>query len=314
VGYEFDWNQRDFTEAEITREHTGKVKLSSSPIDMASGWVEYAYSDREGSHYDPNRPFTSNVTDAYIAATPGCHTPPAFAGCRDNDFFNRKIYLADREQDKVTGSLTFIPVEQITLGLTGIYTNQDFNDTGTGTTGIDIYSATLDVSYMPRENIDTYAYYTYEFFDRELAGRDDPQFSGPPLIVDYLYDTEDRVNTVGAGIKWSKIREKFDVTADYTFSMAETEIDPININPSVATTPFPELETTIHSINLRGDYHLKDNLIVRFNYLFEYFNSTNWALDGFGQAIAGATNIVALGNRSPDYNVHVFGISFVYDF
>lgn len=311
VGYDFDLIKRDFTEVAITREHTGKVRLAATPFDMVSGWVEYARSDREGSNYDPNRPLTSNVDPAFIAANAvACSTPP-FSGCIDNDFAQRKFYLADREQDKITASLTFMPADLITFGITGIYTNEDYDETLVGLESIERYSATLDIGYTPRENIDTYAYYTHEFFDREQLGRDTVQ--GLPVTNDWLMDTEDRVNTVGAGIKWSKIRDKFDVTADYTFSKSITEIDPTDL-PVDTAVDFPDIVTGIHSFRLTADYNLKDNVIWRLNYLYEHFSSKNWALDGIGQTIPGATNVIALGNQSPDYNVHAFGMSVIYKF
>ncbi len=313
LGYEFDWNQRDMTEVAITRENTGKVKLAANPFDMVSGWIEYARSDRKGSPYDPNRPFTSNVSAAFIAANlAACTSIIPGGACRDNDFFNRKIYLADREQDRVTGSLTLMPADLITFGLTGIYTTQDFDDTGVGTTLLETYSATFDVGYTPRENIDTYAYYTYEFFDREQAGREVIQ--GLPLDNQWLFDTEDRINTVGAGIKWSKIRDKFDVTANYTFSKAITLIDPIDNIPPDTALDFPDVVTGIHSFSLQADYNLKDNVIWRLNYLYENFSSKNWALDAIGQTIPTVTNVINLGNQSPDYNVHAIGMSVIYKF
>ena len=315
VGYDYDWNQRDFTEVAITREHTGKVKLAANPFSMSSGWIEYARSDRKGSNYVPNRPFLSNVSAAFIAANAAnCSSivPVTSTACRDNDFLQRKIYLADREQDKVTASLTFMPADRITFGITGSYTDEDYDETQVGLENIKRYSATLDVGYMPRENIDTYAYYTYEFFDRDQAGSDTVQ--GPPVTNDWLMDTEDRVNTVGAGIKWSKIRDKFDVTANYTFSKSITEIVPTDLTPPAPAAGFQDIVTGIHSFSLQADYNLKDNVIWRLNYLYEHFNSKNWALDGIGQVIPGATNVIALGNQSPDYNVHAVGLSVIFKY
>ena len=304
AGYEFDWNQRDFTEAEITREHTGKVKLSSNLSSMTSGWVEYARSNRTHSNYDPSRTFAEATDPAFLPA--GCAAPP-FAGCLDNDFLQRKYFLAEREQDKVTASLTLVPADLVSLGITGRYSNEDFDETVVGLQDVIRYGATLDVGYTPRENIDTYAYYTHEFFDREQAGRIFP----PGTTNDWLYDTEDRVNTAGTGIKWSNIRGKYDLTADYTFSTAITEIDPTDL-PIDTAADFPGLETRVHSFSLRGDYHYKDNVIMRLNYLFEYFSNDDWALDGIGQADIG--RVIWTGQRSPDYTAHVIGLSVIYKY
>jgi len=302
VGYEYDWNQRDNAEAEITREHTGKVKLSSNLSNMTRGWLEYAYSDRTHSYYDPTRPFRAGVDPALLPA--GCSIPP-FTGCILNDILTRKYYLAERQQNKVTGSLTMMPTNLVSLGITGNAIDEDFDETVVGLQKRTRYNATIDLSYTPRENIDTFAYYTHEFFDTEQAGR----ITG--VTNDWLYDTEDRVNTVGAGFKWSNIKGKFDLTADYTFSKAITEVDPTDI-PIDTAIDFPDLKTTIHSLNLRGDYHLKDDVTMRMNYRYEYFSNDDWALDGIGQA--DISRVIWTGQGSPDYTDHFVGFSVVHKF
>jgi len=68
----------------------------------------------------------------------------------------------------------------------------------------------------------------------------------------------------------------------------------------------------VHSFSLRGDYHYKDNVIMRLNYLFEYFSNDDWALDGIGQADIG--RVIWTGQRSPDYTAHVIGLSVIYKY
>jgi len=72
------------------------------------------------------------------------------------------------------------------------------------------------------------------------------------------------------------------VTADYTFSLADTEIDPTDL-PVDTAVHFPDLRTMVHSLRLRGDYHYKDNVVMRLQYQFEYYDSQDWALDSKGQ-------------------------------
>jgi MtrB/PioB family decaheme-associated outer membrane protein len=302
VGYKFDWNERDLAEAEITREHTGIVKLSSNLSNMTRGWIEYAYSDRTHSNYDPTRPFRTGVDPALLPA--GCSTPP-FTGCITNDILTRKYYLAERQQNKVAGSLTMMPTDLVSLGITGNAINEDFDETVVGIQERTRYNATVDFGYSPREDIDTYAYYTHEFFDVEQAG----WISGGDN--DWLYDTEDRVNTLGAGIKWRNIKRKFDLTVDYTFSKAITEIDPTDI-PIDTAIDFPDLKTTIHTVILRADYHLKDDVTMRMYYRFEDFSNDDWALDGIGQA--DISRVIWTGQQIPDYTAHFVGLSVEFKF
>jgi len=47
-------------------------------------------------------------------------------------------------------------------------------------------------------------------------------------------------------------------------------------------------------------------------YAFEHFNTTDFGLDNVG--VNTLSNVILLGNSSPDYNAHVFGVSLVYEF
>jgi len=313
LGYDYDWHERNYSEVAITREHTGKVKLSSSLTSMASGWIEYAYSDRNGSNYVVNRPLLSNASPEFIAATAGCTTFP-FTDCRSNDPWQRKFYLANRVKQQMTGSLTIMPADLISLGLIGRYANENYDETIVGLTDLERYDVTIDVGYTPTTNIDTYAYYTQEFIARHQSGLTTDQESITPTPVQWKLSNEDSSFTLGAGIKWSKIRGKYDLTADYIFSKALTNIDPTNFvgTPPPPAVPFPDLVTDIQSFRLTGDYHLKDNVIMRLTYMFEHFSTKNWALDGVGQNTIG--QVITLGNQSPDYNDHIFGLSVIYKF
>ena len=320
LGYAYDWHEQNYSEVAITREHTGKVKLSSSLSSMASGWIEYAYSDRNGSNYVVTRPFLSNISVAdYLSANPGvdCNTFP-FIDCRSNDPWLRKSYLANRQKNQITASLTIIPVDLISLGLTGRYSNEDYNETIVGLTGLETYSATLDVGYTPSENIDTYAYYTHEFFNRKQLGLTTDPDSLTPTPNQWAMTSNDSSFTLGAGIKWSKIKDKYDLTADYVFSKALTSINPTCIIGPLFTpcsgseSSFPDLTTSIHSFRLLGDYHYKNNVTMRLTYLFEHFSNKDWALDGTGQNAI--DQVITLGNSSPDYNAHAFGFSVIYQF
>ena len=294
--------KRDFSEAETTDDTTGKIKLSSNLHRTTNGWIEYSYSSRDNSTYNPSVPFVTGTDPALLP--PGCAAPP-FTGCVTNDVRLRKYCMADRVQNKVAGSLVYVPIDPVSVGFTGQYRNDNYNDTVVGLKDYTGYYATADVGYNPQKDVDIYGYYTHEYFNADQAGR----ISGGEN--DWLYDTKDRVNTLGAGIKWSNINGKYDVTADYAFSLADTEIDPTDLPVDTAVN-FPDLDTKVHSLRLRGDYHLKDDLTMRLDYRFEYYDPDDWALDNIGQA--GINRVIWLGYGSPDYTAHAIGFSLIYAF
>ena len=302
AGVEYERNKRDFSEAETTNEATGKIKLSSNLHMTTSGWIEYSYSDRSNSSYDPSVPFIEGTDPALLP--PGCSSPP-FTGCVSNDVLMRKYYMADRVQNKLMGSLVSTPTDLVSVGFTGQYLNDSYDDTVVGLQDYTGYYATVDVGYNPQKDVDIYGYYTHEYFAADQAGR---IASGQN---DWLYDTKDRVNTVGVGMKWSNINGKYDVAADYSFSLADTEIDPTNLPVDTAVN-FPDINTMVHSLRLRGDYHFKENVVMRLQYQLEYYDADDWALDGIGQA--DINRIIWLGYGSANYTAHVVGFSMIYTF
>lgn len=302
AGVEYETKKRDFSEAETTNEATGKVKLSSNLPMTTNGWIEYSYSDRNNSSYNPSTPFVEG-TDPGLRP-PGCSSPP-FTDCVSNDVLLRKYYMADRVQNKLVGSLVSAPTDLVSVGFTGQYLNDNYNDTVVGLQDYTSYYATVDIGYNPRKNIDIYAYYTHEYSNADQAGK----ISGGEN--DWLYDTKDRVNTLGAGMKWSNINRKYDLAVDYTFSLADTEIDPTDLPVDTAVN-FPDINTSVHSLRLRGDYKFKENVVMRLQYQLEYYNTSDWALDGIGQA--DISRVIWLGYGSPDYTAHAVGFSLIYTF
>ena len=67
LGYEYESKERDFSEVENTDVHKVKVKLSAGPYEIASGWIKYEYSSRDGSNYVSNQLFLDSHNPAYIA-------------------------------------------------------------------------------------------------------------------------------------------------------------------------------------------------------------------------------------------------------
>ena len=125
----------------------------------------------------------------------------------------------------------------------------------------------------------------------------------------YTYDTHDVVHSVGAGMTM-KASDKVDLTLDYVFSHQNTEIDPFDAGG--ASTGFPDITTTIHSVNLTGNYKVNKQMTLRASYMFQYFHSKDWSLDGLGPV--DISNHIWLGYSSPDYTENAFGLSLLYDF
>lgn len=311
VGYDFELKDRTFAVVETTRDHTFSTKVQSSPLDFLTGWVSYAHTVRDASTYRGETPFLDSHTPEYLATV-----------APQNQFENqpdvRKYYLTDRDSGRVAASLSIMPHEQVGIGLYGSYTDHNYYDGRFGLRDHTLSDVTLDVSYSPMSNLTAYAFFTHE---RQNMEQDGIQFVGfgAPLSVQFndperLWSMKirDRVNTAGARVEWSAIADVLDVGAEYSFSKSISTFEPSGGNNTNTVVSLPDVTSRLHSLGLKADYHLQDNMSVRLAYWLQSFQSKDFALDGVG--VSTVNQVLALGEGSPDYVAHVFGVSFAYKF
>lgn len=312
VGYEYDQKHRDLQEVAITREHTVHGKIRVNPLDTVSGWVEYAHGIRRGSNYVDNRPFLLNHTPEHLAAS---------GDTFENDPRLRKFWLADRDRDSGRAVVTLMPSSRFALTLDGSLTHDDFGSTALGLQARNQISTTVDASYAPTEAVTGHAFFTYEKLRYEQRGCSFDPFPPPPATecIDappapesqWKAETQDDVYTAGVGLDWHVIKNRLDFGMDYTFSKAFTEID-VTGGTNIAFAQFPDIVSRRHSLGFHLDYRLREQLTARFGYRYEMLSTKDWSVDDVG--LDTISEVISLGEGSPDYNGHVFGLSLKYEF
>jgi MtrB/PioB family decaheme-associated outer membrane protein len=323
LGYTYERKERNLSEVNDTNEHTGKIRLSASPFDTASGWIKYQHSVLDGSDYVSNRPFLTGHSPEHIDDIITNDCGGVVAGCSDlfeNNHLLRKFHFADRERNHVQAAVNYYPLEKWTFAVNGEYRHDDFDDSQLGLQKSRNYNVTFDVNFHPNDRINMYAFATHENYKYDQRGfqRSGDTFGpGDPLPGGanrdfWTTDTEDMINMVGAGFDWFVIEDKFKLNLDFTYSRAYTQFDQASGPNLTDPVRLPDVTTRITTLGLTGDYKLKDNMKLRLRYMYERFNSQDFGLDGVDVNTLG--NVILLGQRSPDYVAHVFGISFVYEF
>lgn len=125
--------------------------------------------------------------------------------------------------------------------------------------------------------------------------------------IERYESTRGNVVTGGGEPDFTAIPDTLDLVLDYTCSRAVTEFD---IETQIAgVEPLPDLEATPHSVGVRADYKATDDVTLRLGYRFETLDVEDFALDSVDEVVAPA--LFGLGNRSPDYEAHVVGLSTV---
>ena len=304
LGYDYEQLEKTFTEVKRTREHKLEAKIRTNLSVKMSGWVGVEYGSRTGSEYIHNAAFLAGHTPEHLGPDP------------EEEFENhpllRKFFIADRDRLGVNASATFIPSDRVVLGVAGQFFRVDYDETEVGLKETTTASMNVDLSYNLTRNAVAHAFYTFETLKYEQSGlshrnSDLDNFDGRGWTA----DTDDTVNSFGIGVNWSAFDDKLDASLDYTFSRAVTDIS-LTAGTLLTIAPLPKLKTRLHGFNFVADYRYTDNMSVRLRYLYQKFDTTDFALDG----IAPDTMrfVIGLGESSPDYNVHVIGVSSVYRF
>jgi predicted porin len=72
----------------------------------------------------------------------------------------------------------------------------------------------------------------------------------------------------------------------------------------------PDASATLDSFQLFGKYYVNKNVLLRFNYAYERYRTSDWGFDNANPA--SSNNVVLTGHQSPRYDVNVFGVSVAY--
>jgi MtrB/PioB family decaheme-associated outer membrane protein len=281
-GYRYDEMSRDYTgaEREDTREHSVFARWKLKPHTRVDLALYADASDRDGNSYNP--PLTEN---------------PAM----------RKYYLADRERTRAGASIDFLASDRLSLAASADYIRDDYDNSEIGLTEATLPTYTLDLSYQPRDDITTYAWYTREDIESRQAGSE-----AGTVIPDWKAEFTDTVDTFGAGAKITGIRSKWDVGADLVYTSTTGDVDLDNLAPAGTVTPYPDLETSLTSVKLWTRYRYRRDLSWKLSYRYERFDADNWALDNLQADSIG--NLLLLGEETPDYDAHVMSASVIYHF
>lgn len=281
AGFDYDRFERPLQEVDETRDKTFWSRFKFRPLVRLDAWVKYAYADRSASDYQ------------VISAIEPPQNPQM-----------RIFYMAERDRNEISGSISMVALDDLNIDLTGFYAKDDYNDTSIGLIDADDLSYTVDLSYTPRDTITAYLFYTYE---RIESRQRNSAFLAAPVWNEKSRDTFD---TAGVGVKVEAIRRKLDVGADYLYSRGRGKIDVQGIGGD--NDSFPNLKTRLHGFSLYADYKLRPNMSVKAGYRYEKYDSSNWSLDDVSTNTI--PSVLSLGSPSPYYTQNVYSLSLLYQF
>jgi MtrB/PioB family decaheme-associated outer membrane protein len=296
-GYRYQQRERSYSEVATQREQTANLRLSGNPSDSTNGWLDYAHSWFSGSQYLGDVPFLASHTPEYLATLP-----------LDQRFENHPA---------LRKPISFSPQPRFSFNLMGSYRRDDYTASELGLQNATATRLSLEPSYRIGKDTDTYAYYTFEWRKHEQTGH---AFQPFPVTLNSLTDpaqrwsadTTDRIDTVGLGVKSKGVLPKTDLQAEYSYSNAVTRTAVTAGAELQPAAPLPDVSSRLHHVSLSLEYHYRDNLTWRLRYIYENYRAQDYAVDGI--AMASLPQILSWGQASPDYSVHLIGLSAAYRF
>jgi MtrB/PioB family decaheme-associated outer membrane protein len=280
-GYEREDVDRTLQQIENSTESSYWGALSFSPHATLDFSIRYTDSDRDGDEFQ------------LVPETDPPQNP-----------LIRKYNMADRDRKALTGTLSYTPNAIVGFGLSADYADDEYTESQLGLTDSDYLTFSVDVSITPAPDLRMYAYASHQDIKSTQVGSQ--TFSTPTWSA----ETNDSFGTLGFTLNYQPKGGRISVNLDYTYAESFGEIDILNsLDPAV---PFPDTETKRHRSELYIDYVMTDALTWRVGWLFEDYDSADWAIDGVNPATI--PTVLSLGEKSFSYTVHMPVVSLRYQF
>ncbi len=317
--------------AEKTYEDTLKVGYRAALNDSLTGRISYAYSDRRNSDYAEN-----------VGIAPGADAGlvPGF----------EQFYVAKRKRDKLRSQVQFQATEAFAVQAT-LDLNQDKYDLPLGLKETRGWMFALDGSVRASDQLSLNAYYSYEDMRHDLDAfaiprgnaltiphtpngscASYPLTGGIPTDIftdpcrNWSQREADKTHTVGVSAKYGGLLGgRMNLMADLSYSDSRTPIDMSGgtyysngtQNVFVPAESFPEVKSQLTQLRLTGNYAINKQSAVQLLYIYGRLKSNDWAFDAFTNSPLGVlavTSVIGPAITSPNYNVNVVGVSYIYRF
>lgn len=246
---------------------------------------------------------------------------------------------ADRVRNRFDGGLTSTPADGVTLGLSGLYQNDDLGgEERFGYKRMEVKGVTFDASVAPTDALEvSLTLGKEERFGKIQNGAKDDAFNNTATALDdnwannafnplNYWNTEivDKVDTVALDASW-RPGEKWSFSGGYSLSYGRTAYNTTNPNGADAVAAgyaqgtklangaaqdWPTVTSRLHELRLGGAYKLTQNVSFGLNYAFAKYMLSDFAnVPEYGAGSSGenGTRFVLSGANRYDYTAHVVG-------
>lgn len=373
LGYELESIDRDHRE-QNTDEHRVTASFRARPARWANLRARYLFGDRGGT-YDP---FVTRESYWYGPEEATDRDNPRFTFSNHPDM--RRFDTSDRRRHQTDVTLTVTPRDVFSLAGSVRYRNDDFDSEVTpvrplAATGVGEVDAVtpgtqlglleeerlrfaVDTFYMPTDRVSVNAFVSWDkgtSFQRSLEFQEDAKVNpstqeglelGPwtRASSQWTADFDDRTWTAGAGTTLGLVPDRVSLSATYTFSLGDVDIDyagfgvvnfdgtpfPPNHPFAFPSTP-PRINQDLHVVDLRLEFPVVQGVVFLVGYSYERYRLDDWQQGSSFPWVEPVSSEFLLrdtsrshqwGNRlfnlgsflAPGYDAHIGWAAFTYRF
>lgn len=276
-GYEYKQDERDYQHRERTNESTLWGRFTLANIENWHFWVKGSYGLKDGSRYQ-----ASEITSD------------------ENNKLLRRFNLADRNRAQIELSLTYTPIDPLSLDFSSRYASDDYKHSEIGLTDANDFSYDVSVNYLVTQDISANLFYGGEFIESNQNGSS--QFTQPT----WSSVIEDDIHYIGAGLRYGNLLEdKLKLGLDYHYSDSKSTTQ---VTQGI-TGNYGDYFANSHNINLFGEYLATEKMTLRADYQYERYQDNDPANELTTDAI---WNVLSFGNLNHNYNAHLVMLSMQY--
>jgi MtrB/PioB family decaheme-associated outer membrane protein len=307
VGYTRERVNREHREVEASNEDIFSGTLDLRPANWATVRSSYVHSERKTDKYEP---------DFFEESFPEGEAVTNVAMSLDE---LRRFDVYDRERDRVELTSQLSPIEKLDIGLNVSFSEDDYS-ADYGLQKLWNLGWGIDLMYTPIPRLTLFGDVGQENGRGEMESRYRPVVSNvglDSLNNDWSGALREKFENYGFGFSADVWPQKLTWGGNYGFSYSQGELLSSFApggDPNGNAASFPNVYYKLHRLGSQLSYRITSQTAVKFEYWYEKYIETDWAIDPMEPFMAIANRSIFLGFRIPDYEAHVMALKLSYAF
>jgi len=280
------------------RENRGVVEYRLKAADSINLYAGYTYGRREA---DVNASF---------------YNPMQATGGFENFGF-LSFFDAARTQNLFKAGVNWQATEKFSVGFSGRYTHDDYNDATLGVSNGKSESANIDANYAFSADNSLGAYFSWQKRTRELFSASDDNAIAPPKQI-WKNTLADRDNAIGInGKQKGLLSGKLELNEDFEYNLGKAKYVTYlvqNITPSLGNAgEVPNISSELKQFRINAAYQIDHQSSLLAGYQYQRLKSNDYLYNAFQYGFT-PSSVMPTNQVAPNYDVNVVYMAYRYSF